>query len=141
MFPPEVAAVYWRDIPIESNATVGMAFRVGFLWSLNACRIVYTIDEPDGADTDHVARFGFAYGTLPTHAIRGEECFVVEWRRKDDSVWYNQIAFSRPEHWWGYLGYPLLRSKQKRFRQLSAEAMQGAIRNVADYSSSDPSLS
>ena len=132
MFPPEIAELYWPDIPIDSGSTVAVAFRVGFFWSLNACRIVYTIEEQNGNDSDCVARFGFAYGTLPTHAMKGEERFTVEWRRADDSVWYDQAAFSRPEHWWGYLGFPLLRKKQKLFRQLSAEAMQRAIRSVAD---------
>ncbi|MBP89711.1 MAG: DUF1990 domain-containing protein [Planctomycetaceae bacterium] len=132
MFPPEIAELYWPDIPIESGSTVAVAFRVGFLWSLNACRIVYTIEEQNGNDSDRVARFGFAYGTLPTHAMRGEECFAVELRRADGSVWYDQAAFSRPEHWWGYLGYPWLRKKQQLFRQLSAKAMQRAICSVAD---------
>jgi uncharacterized protein (UPF0548 family) len=132
MFPPQMAKLYWPDIPIESGSTVAVAFRVGFLWSLNACRIVYTIEEHNGHDSDRAERFGFAYGTLPTHAIRGEECFTVEWRRADDSVWYDQAAFSRPEHWWGYLGYPLLRKKQRQFRQLSAEAMQRATGSVAN---------
>jgi uncharacterized protein (UPF0548 family) len=127
MFPPEISELFWPDIPIKSGSTVAVAFHVGFLWSLNACRIVYTIEEQDSNDSDPAARFGFAYGTLPTHAIRGEECFTVEWRHADDSVWYEQAAFSRPERWWGYLGYPLLRKKQQRFRELSAKAMQRAI--------------
>ena len=132
MFPPEIAEFYWPHVPIESGSTVAVAFRVGFIWSLNACRIVYTINEQEGNESDRVARFGFAYGTLPTHAFRGEESFIVEWRRADDSVWYDQTAFSRPGHWWGYLGYPLLKRKQRLFRQLSAKAMQRAIRGVTN---------
>ncbi len=127
MFPPDVAELFWSDIPIETGAAVGVAFRVGGLWSLNACRIVYTIEEQDGPDQEFRARFGFACGTLPTHAMRGEESFMVQWRRADDAVCYEQAAFSRPEHWWGYVGYPLWRRKQRRFRQMSAQAMQRAI--------------
>ena len=62
-------------------------------WSLNACRIVYTIDE-EGP----VVRFGFAYGTLPDHAEQGEERFSVEWHHEDGTVWYDILAFSRPNH-------------------------------------------
>ena len=40
------------------------------LWVLNACRIVYVIEE-DGP----LRRFAFAYGTLPEHAESGEERF------------------------------------------------------------------
>ncbi len=128
MFPVEITGLYWPHIPIESGSTVAVAFRVGVLWSLNACRIVYTIDEQqDDHNADRVSRFGFAYGTLPAHALRGEERFTVEWCQADDSVWYVQAAFSRPMRWWGYLGYPLLRRKQQLFRQLSATAMQRAI--------------
>ena len=36
------------------------------LWWLNACRIVYVVDE-----AGPVTRFGFAYGTLPGHAGSG----------------------------------------------------------------------
>jgi uncharacterized protein (UPF0548 family) len=138
MFPPEMAELFWSDIPIQSGSAIGVAFRVGFLWSLNACRIVYTIEEQNGDDPNRVARFGFAYGTLPTHAMSGEECFTVEWQRADDSVWYNQAAFSRPEHWWGYLGYAFVRKKQRLFRQLSAKAMQRAICGVAETFDAHP---
>ena len=73
-----------------------------FFWhlrffSLNACRIVYTIDS--GGDEDGVIkRYGFAYGTLAEHAERGEERFSVEWHAEDDSVWYDLFAFSWPNH-------------------------------------------
>ena len=62
--------------------------------SLNACRIVYAVDE-DGP----IKRFGFAYGTLWEHAESGEERFTVEWRRNEDEVWYDILAFSRPGKW------------------------------------------
>jgi alpha-ketoglutarate-dependent taurine dioxygenase len=47
-----------------------------------------TLEQP-------VRRFAFAYGTLAEHAESGEERFQVEWR-EDDSVWYDILAFSRP---------------------------------------------
>lgn len=48
-------------------AVVAGIFRV---WSLNAARIVYVVDEP--------RRFGCAYETLPGHVERGEERFLIE---------------------------------------------------------------
>ncbi len=130
MFPPELAHVFWPDIPIRSGAAVGIAFRMGWIWSLNPCRIVYTVDESSGEQPESVKRFGFAYGTLPAHAVRGEERFTVEWHSADDSVWYCQAAFSRPEHWWGYLAYPWVRQKQRLFRHLSAQSMRRAVREA-----------
>jgi uncharacterized protein (UPF0548 family) len=93
---------------------------------------VYTIDDHNDYTAERTERFGFAYGTLPTHALKGEERFTVEWCQADASVWYVQAAFSRPMRWWGYLGYPLLRRKQQLFRRLSAKAMQRAICSETD---------
>ena len=95
--------------------------RIAGLWWLNACRIVYVIDE-----AGPVQRFGFAYGTLPDHAETGEERFLIEWDRADNSVWYDILAFSRPRHPLTRLGYPFARLVQKSFARQSAAAMQRA---------------
>ena len=95
------------------------------LWWLNACRIVYVVDE-DGP----VKRFGFAYGTLPDHAGSGEERFLVEWDRADDSVWYDILAFSRPRHFLARLGYPWVRRTQKQVGRSQQQSMLGATKNV-----------
>jgi uncharacterized protein (UPF0548 family) len=96
--------------------------QLGF-WSLNASRIVYVIDE-DGSDK----KFGFAYGTLVQHAERGEERFSVEFHSKDQSVWYDVCAFSRP-NFLARLAYPLTRAMQKRFARDSMSGMQKAVNN------------
>ena len=49
------------------------------LWWLNACRIVYVVDE-----SGPISKFGFAYGTLPGHVESGEERFLIEWDRGDE---------------------------------------------------------
>jgi uncharacterized protein (UPF0548 family) len=113
------------DTPIREGQVVAILARAGGLWWLSACRIVAVVDE-DGP----VKRFGFAYGTLPDHAVSGEERFVVEWDRKDDAVWYDILAFSRPWHGLSWLGYPWLRRVQKQFREESAAAMSRAVRLV-----------
>ncbi|HEX7842976.1 MAG TPA: DUF1990 domain-containing protein [Kofleriaceae bacterium] len=118
MFPPPLAIVEPAGIPIAEGEVAGVVIRVFGLWFLNAARIVYVIDEP--------RRFGFAYGTLPGHAERGEERFLVEWLA-DDSVWYDIRAFSRPRYWLARLGYPLTRHLQRRFVRLSRAAMASAV--------------
>ncbi len=109
------------DTPIEVGATVAVVVRHFGFWSINACRIVYMIDERGETE-----RFGFAYGTLAAHAEIGEERFSVE-MLADGSVWYDIYAFSRP-HGIARIGLPLARSLQKRFGRDSKEAMRRAVR-------------
>lgn len=109
----------------QPGETVAVLARVFSLWFLNACRIVYVVDDDDDG---LVSRLGFAYGTLPGHAESGEERFLVEWDRRDDSVWYDILAFSRPNHILVRLAYPQSRKLQKRFARDSAQAMQRAVR-------------
>ena len=114
--------LYWPTTPVATGATVGVLAQVFGFYILNACRIVYTIDETTAGYT----RFGFAYGTLPGHIEEGEERFLVEWRHADDSVWYDILAFSQPRHWLVRLGYPVARRFQKRFGRDSKAAMARA---------------
>ena len=74
-----------------------------------------------------IGKFGFAYGTLPGHVESGEERFLVEWDRGDDGVWYDILAFSRPNHILTRLGYPVVRRLQKRFGRDSAASMLRAV--------------
>jgi uncharacterized protein (UPF0548 family) len=108
----------WPNTAIEPGQVVGVLARAFGLWSLNACRIVYVVDE-----RGPVTRFGFAYGTLPEHLESGEERFTIEWRRADDSVWYDILAFSRPNQLMARVGYPLVRRFQRRFARNSAQEM------------------
>jgi uncharacterized protein (UPF0548 family) len=108
-----------RGTPIVRGETIAVLARHFGFWSLNACRIVYVIDKED----DRHKRFGFAYGTLPDHAERGEERFIVELDQKDNSVSYDILAFSRPNHFLSLVGYPVARLLQKRFARDSKLAM------------------
>jgi uncharacterized protein (UPF0548 family) len=112
-----------EDTPIKQGQVVAILARSIGLWWLNACRIVAVVDV-DGP----VRRFGFAYGTLPDHVGSGEERFLVEWHREDDSVWYDILAISRPQHLLARLGYPWVRRTQKRFGRESAAAMCRQVR-------------
>jgi uncharacterized protein (UPF0548 family) len=104
-----------RGVAVEVGATVAVKARAFGTWSLSASRVVYVIDEP--------RRFGFAYGTLPEHVERGEERFLIEWL-PDDSVWYDILAFSRPQHTLVKLSSPLARRLQKRFARESLLRMK-----------------
>jgi uncharacterized protein (UPF0548 family) len=117
MFPPPLAEVEPAGIPIAEGEIAAVIIRAFGLWFLNSARIVYVIDEP--------RRFGFAYGTLPGHAERGEERFLVEWLA-DDTVWYDLDAFSRPRYWLARLGYPFARRLQRRFVRRSKARMARA---------------
>ncbi len=117
LFPP--------DAPIEVGTTVGVLARHYGFWSLNPARIAYLIEE-----SGETERFGFGYGTLPGHGERGEERFAVEWRREDDSVHYDVLAFSRPKHPLAWLGYPFARLLQRRFARDSRKAMVEAAGKV-----------
>jgi uncharacterized protein (UPF0548 family) len=85
---------------------------------LFACRIVWTIDEPD--------RFGFAYGTLPVHPASGEESFVVE-RDATGATTLTITAFSKPRHPVVRLGAPVMRRQQARATQGYLDALQAHV--------------
>lgn len=114
MFPAAWTAIEPAGAEVAEGQVVAVLVRALGVWWLNAARIVYVIDEP--------RRFGFAYGTLPGHAERGEERFLVE-RRDDDEVWYDLYAFSRPRYWAARLARPLARTLQRRFARDSKAAM------------------
>jgi len=108
----------WPDAPIEIGTMVAVLADLRCVWSLNACRIARIFDE-----RENVRRYGFVYGTLPDHVERGQESFLVEWNRVDDSVWYDLAAYSQPNQLLAKLGYPLTRALQKRFARDSMQAM------------------
>jgi uncharacterized protein (UPF0548 family) len=113
--------------PAEDGIRVGsmvavLARGLG-LWWLNACRVVYLVDDEQKA----ARRWGFAYGTLPGHAESGEERFLIEWDQTGGDVRYDILAFSRPRHPLARLGYPLARRLQRRFARDSAAAMMRAV--------------
>jgi uncharacterized protein (UPF0548 family) len=109
------------DTPIAVGAVVAVRAHTFGLWSLNACRIVYLIN-----DEEPVKRFGFAYGTLPDHVECGEERFTIE-QHPDGSVFYDIFAFSRPRQMMVRLGLPVARRLQRRFVRDSLASMQQAV--------------
>lgn len=118
MFDIPWLAVHPRAAPVVPGTTVAvLASHFGF-WSLNPCRIVYTMDDPK--------RFGFAYGTLVGHSEIGEERFSVEMDSVTGETWYDLYSFSRPAPL-VRAGYPVARMLQRRFVRDSLEAMRCAV--------------
>ncbi len=111
-----------KAVAAEGNIIVVRAAHLGF-WSLNPCRIVYTIDEDD----DNFRRVGFAIGTLPAHSEAGEEQFLVEWDKTGDVVWYELYAFAKPKNLLAQIGSPYVTYLQKQFAAESHEAMLKAV--------------
>jgi uncharacterized protein (UPF0548 family) len=122
MFDLGWVRVYPASTPIRTGENVAIIARWFNLYFVNACRIV---------DTDHehvpIPRYGFTYGTLEDHAESGEERFTVEWHRETDEVWYDLLAFSRPNQFLARVGYPFARRLQKRFAADSKAAMVRAV--------------
>jgi|694.fasta_scaffold00499_5 uncharacterized protein (UPF0548 family) len=118
--------VWSTETPLETGQIVAILGWAAGVWWLNSCRIIYTVNE-----TGPIARFGFAYGTLPGHVEKGEERFLLEWDRSSDRVYYDILAFSKPNHIMTRLGYPLVRRTQKRFGRESSASMFRAIHATA----------
>jgi uncharacterized protein (UPF0548 family) len=123
MFKIPWLKLHWPSAPIQVGTDVAISVHHFGFYSLNACRIVYVIN-----DEIPIKRFGFAYGTLVGHAESGEERLVVEWNRDQDTVWYDILAFSRPQKIFARLGYPLSRSLQRKFARASKVAILQAVR-------------
>lgn len=110
-----------RGAPTDSGTVVAVAVHHLGLWSLNGCRIVYSVGDEESS-------FGFAYGTLTNHAEMGEEIFEVSMTESDD-VTYRIRAASKPRAVLARIGYPYTRLCQSHFRRDSIAAMKRAIEN------------
>lgn len=122
MFELSWVQLCWPTTAVQAGNTVGILAHTTGGWWLNACRIVYTLEEQGP-----VERLTFAYGTLPEHVALGEERFSVEWHHADDSVWYETLAYSRPNHRLARLANSVARRNQQRFGADSREAMARAV--------------
>lgn len=112
-----------RDAPLAVGTDVAVLIRHLGFWSLNGCRIVYCVDG-----SSNEARFGFAYGTLTNHAEAGEELFEIFIDPDSEAVMYHIRATSWPRAPLAYVGQPIVRTLQARFRRDSVRAMKRAAR-------------
>jgi uncharacterized protein (UPF0548 family) len=119
--------VFPSSAPAEAERVVGILSRHLGIWSVDFCRVIYVLQ---GAREDNdLLRTGFAYGTLPGHALRGEELFSLEWHSRTEQVWYDIFSFSLPANPLVRLASPVARAAQKRFARASLDQ---AIRLARD---------
>jgi uncharacterized protein (UPF0548 family) len=111
-----------KHASIDAGTDVAVLIRHLGFWSLNGARVLYHVGGTDGQ-----AAFGFAYGTLTNHAESGEELFEVFIDRDSREVKYRIRAVSRPQSALAWIGLPIARVLQARFRRDSAVAMRRAI--------------
>ena len=112
-------------VPLEEGAHFAFVSQQMGVWCVNVCRIVYTVNEQDETST----RFGFAYGTLASHAVRGEEQFLLSWDAVTDDVTFSIRKFSQPAALITKVVAPLTRSIQAQFthdalRRMAQEVSQ-----------------
>lgn len=120
---------------IAPGTTVAVLIRHLGFWSLNGCRVVYNVEAAEDE-----ARFGFAYGTLTNHAESGEELFEVFLDRRTEDVMYRIRARSWPQASLAWLGQPVVRALQERFRRDSAATMAAAVRGAGAPARGDNEL-
>lgn len=109
--------------PIRAGQIIAFASHQAGLYAINLNRIAYVVDDrtPEGP------RFGFAYGTLPVHSVRGEELFLGGWDAETDAVWFEIAQFSRVRHPLARLAYPIARAVQRRFTREALRAVRDAV--------------
>ena len=122
------AETFPRDAPVEAGTVVAVLIRHLGFWSLNGARVLYGVGSPEGG-----TRFGYACGTLTTHAESGEELFEVLLDPRTDEVLYSIRAVSRPQALLARIGQPVVRMLQRRFRAHSAAAMARATRSAEPH--------
>jgi uncharacterized protein (UPF0548 family) len=127
-------AIGWVELfpegaAIETGTVVAVLIRHLGFWSLNGARVVYHVGGSDGQ-----AVFGLAYGTLTNHAESGEELFEVSIDRETGEVTYRIRAVSWPQSALAWLGQPIVRLLQERFRHDSAAAMTRATSRPSNSS-------
>lgn len=91
---------------LTSGMAVTLAIPIGKKTRNITVRVVSIVDE--------LNRIGFAYGTLRSGPIVGEESFVVE-HRADSSVWFTVRACTRVTRRTWRFAAPVFRVLQKRY--------------------------
>jgi len=108
-------ASFSRVVSLAGELREGLVFgtvatHFGFA-SIHPCRVHFVVDDPAPR------RFGFGLTTLPGHIARGEESFLVSQGRPEERVRLEVRAISRPADALAWLGRPILRAFQARFRR------------------------
>lgn len=93
------------DPSARPGASVLITFRLWPVWVTVACRVVDVLDTKSAS--------GFTYATLPLHAERGEQTFLVS-RGEDAQVTFSVSSTSRPKGLLARAGAPVTAILQRR---------------------------
>jgi uncharacterized protein (UPF0548 family) len=105
---------------VVPQADVAILSRHFGIWSVDFCRVIYVLnEEPENGGA--MLRTGFGYGTLPGHAVRGEEIFSIERHLATQEVWYDIYSFSLPANPLLRLLSPFALAAQRRFARASLQ--------------------
>src|SRR5690606_3125873 len=104
-------SLYPERPEMREGETFGIIVLSMGVYTLSFGRIVYTFEEGNndnnlGFGKTGIERFGFAYGTLPTNILSGEQRFMIE-LDMEDRVWFDVLFFSKAQHWMAKIGYPI----------------------------------
>lgn len=116
-------APFDATVPIVEGATFAFVSKQLGVYSINVCRIVYVIDEPSGP----LRRFGFAYGTVGDHVVRGEERFLLSCD-EGGQVRFAIDKFSRPANPLVWLAGPVATRLQRRFSEEAVARLAEEVR-------------
>ncbi len=94
--------VFPMDAPLAENESFLLVLRLGAVWTIAPCRIIYV--------TEGQNQFSFAYGTLPGHPEIGEAAFTVSSGERDAT--FRIRSFSRPADVISRIGAPISRRVQ-----------------------------
>jgi uncharacterized protein (UPF0548 family) len=81
-------------VPLQPGRMFAFVSRQLGVWSVNVCRVVEVVESA----SEHHRCFGFAYGTVGRHVVRGEEAFLLEQDLTSGEVRFRIRKFSRPGH-------------------------------------------
>ena len=112
-------------VALEPGTVLACSSRILGAWWSYCCRIVEVFDE---RTDDGSRRLGFTYGTIGSHAARGEERFLVRMDGRTNEVHGEILAISRPSRWYSWLGLLPLRRAQRMFKPQALAALAGAVR-------------
>lgn len=113
-FSTDWVRLCWPYKKIVPGTVVAVLAHHYGIYSVNAARIVYAVDEPK--------RFGYALGSLTSHMVRGE-MLLVTYLQDDGRVYYELTSITRPGHWLSWVFYPLARQLQNQFARDSLHAL------------------
>ena len=116
---------------VEAGTNAAVLIRHLGFWSLNGARVIDCEDpvvsgfsRTSGSSGRSVA---FTYGTLTNHAESGEELFDVRVDPQSGDVIYRIRAVSWAQSPLAWVGQPIVRVLQEKFRRDSAVAMTRAL--------------